>query len=114
MKASGHVALAAYPFHIVGSGPGQRGVKERLGEAPHIDYQAQLAGDGQGTHMRAQSPGCLFVKAGKLELLFLNCDAGEIVGYQHDYEQDTPAPHRSPYRPAEHCPRFEIPIHDFD
>src|SRR5271156_613300 len=52
MKTSGHVALAAYPLHIVGSGPGHRGIKERLGEAAYIDHQAQLAGDGQRAHMR--------------------------------------------------------------
>ena len=41
------------------------------------------AGNRQRADSRSQSPCCLFVKAGKLKLLFLQSDTGEIVGYRH-------------------------------
>src|SRR5579862_6884426 len=45
--------------------------------------------------MRAQLPCRLLVKAGELELLFLKCDAHEIVGYRHGgVTYDTLAPVR--------------------
>ena len=71
MKASRYIAFAAHPIHIVGSSPGQCGIEERLPKTPHIDHQAECAGNCQGTNMSSQPPCRLFVKGGKLELLFL-------------------------------------------
>jgi hypothetical protein len=76
MKTGYHVAFAAHPLHIVRGGAGERTVEQRMPKTAYIDHQAQLALDGQSTHMSTQSPRCVFVKPGKLELLFLQCNTG--------------------------------------
>src|ERR1700688_3210790 len=64
MKASRYIAFAAHPLHVVGISSRQRGIEERLPKTPHVDHQAEVAGNCQGTNMSSQPPCRLFVKGG--------------------------------------------------
>ena len=50
---------------------------------PSTDRQASV--DGEGTKAGAEVPGGLFVEGGELKLVFLEGDAGEIVGKGHGF-----------------------------
>ncbi len=63
MKASGHIALAAHPLHIVRGGPGQRRIKKRLPKRLTSTTRLSLRATASARSMRAQLPGRLFIKA---------------------------------------------------
>ncbi len=79
MEAKDNVGLAAHPFGIIRCRPRQRSIEQRLVDPAYVDHDAQIASCGQRMKSAAEPPCCPLVKAGELELLFLEGDACEIV-----------------------------------
>ena len=71
MEARDHVALAAHPLGIVGSGAVERGIEQRLPEAAHIDHQRQAAFERHRIDPRAQVPRHLRIQARQTQFALL-------------------------------------------
>ena len=54
-----------------------------MAEAAHVDHQRRFTREGKLAQTRAQMPGGLFVKSGKLQQRFLAGNDGEIVRDRH-------------------------------
>ena len=72
MEARHHVALAAHPLGIVGSGAVERRIKQRLPETPHVNDQGEAALYGHGANARAEIPCNLRIQSRQAQFALLS------------------------------------------